>query len=209
MLFRSPSQKRQERIRRSLFARVAAGGATILLSAGVAAAPGVKILVSLAVVLTAAAGGGVWLYNHEGKPSHQPPMVHVQARDKTTASTPALPAAEAIEPLAEAKRQRRAPASGPAVTRKLQEETAFLGRINRALLTGAAPEALALLDEYDRRFPGGALREEVQATRIIARCQLHERAALDAARRFFDQHPTSPLSPRVRTSCKLAEPPGR
>ena len=64
--------------------------------------------------------------------------------------------------------------------------------------------AQALLDEYDRRFPAGVLREEMQATRAIARCAATPGpVAQEAARQFLMQHPASPLAARVAGSCNL------
>jgi hypothetical protein len=48
------------------------------------------------------------------------------------------------------------------------------------------------------------LREEVVATRVIARCQIGlepDAASRRAADKFLRKHPTSPLASRVRSSC--------
>jgi hypothetical protein len=48
------------------------------------------------------------------------------------------------------------------------------------------------------------LREEVLATRVIARCQLGpapDKVARRGASAFLARHAASPLAPRVRSSC--------
>jgi hypothetical protein len=89
-----------------------------------------------------------------------------------------------------------------APTNRLAEEMALLTASNAELRRGDARRALWLLDGYDRRYPSGALREEVLATRLIARCQLGaDQAAHRAADAFLAHHSASLLAPRVRRSC--------
>src|SRR5262249_52457515 len=86
----------------------------------------------------------------------------------------------------------------------LAEETALLASANAQLRAGDARRALSLLDDYDHRYPGGVLREEVLATRVIARCQIGlepDAASRRAADTFLRRHPTTPLASRVRSSC--------
>ena len=94
--------------------------------------------------------------------------------------------------------------AAPAPTNRLAEETALLAAANGELRRGDAHGALSLLDDYDRRYPSGVLREEVLATRVIARCQLGaapDKVARRGASAFLARHPSSPLAPRVRSSC--------
>jgi outer membrane protein assembly factor BamD (BamD/ComL family) len=94
------------------------------------------------------------------------------------------------------------PVAAPA--NRLAEETALLAASNAELRAGDARRALALLKDYDRRYPAGVLREEVLATRVIARCQIGQApdaASRRAAEAFLARHPASPLAPRVRSSC--------
>jgi hypothetical protein len=86
----------------------------------------------------------------------------------------------------------------------LAEEMALLASANAELRRGDARRALSLLDDYDHRYPSGVLREEVLATRVIARCQLGpapDKVARRGASAFLARHPASPLAPRVRSSC--------
>ena len=115
------------------------------------------------------------------------------------AAAPAEPARHA--PAHHAHVVARAP---EATTDRLAEETALLASSNAQLRAGDARRALSLLDDYDRRYPAGVLREEVLATRVIARCQIGlepDAAARRAANAFLTRHPASPLAPRVRSSC--------
>ena len=91
-----------------------------------------------------------------------------------------------------------------APTNRLAEETALLAASNAELRRGDARGALSLLDDADRRYPSGVLREEVLATRVIARCQMGDapdKAARRGASAFLARHPASPLATRVRSSC--------
>lgn len=82
----------------------------------------------------------------------------------------------------------------------------MLAEANRALRDGQPRRSLRLLGEYDRRFPAGVLRQEMTATRIIARCQVAADAgAQEAARAFLAQFPASPLASRVQSSCARAD----
>ncbi len=93
------------------------------------------------------------------------------------------------------------PPPAPAMPR-LAEEVALLGRAQAALRDGAAPRALALLDEHAARFPEGALRQERAATRVLALCAIGrpDEASVEA-RSFLASSPASPLAARVRASC--------
>jgi hypothetical protein len=231
------------RVRRALFAKIAAGGA-VLGAASTAAAdsgataagsgagatgaatsggaamstyaavatPLAKILIPLAVIVGGAAGGFVaWRAQHTLGPAPAPVV---------TPAAPALPApappiAPVVEPVPAPPAARPAPAPAHRVhvaappraeavapTNRLAEETALLAAANGELRRGDARRALSLLDDYDHRYPSGVLREEVLATRVIARCQLgSDRGARRAADAFLARHPASPLATRVRTSC--------
>jgi hypothetical protein len=221
------------RVRRALFAKIAAGGA-VLAAASTAAADGgavaggaaasgataaggastgtyaavasplAKILIPLAVIVGGGAGGAVaWRAQRAMTPAA------VVAPAPVRMAPPVEPVIEATTP---APAARPAPAhhvrvaapvhTEAAPTNRLAEETALLAASNAELRRGDARRALSLLDDYDRRYPSGVLREEVLATRVIARCQLgSDGAARRAADAFLARHPASPLAPRVRASC--------
>ena len=225
------------RVRRALFAKIAAGGA-VLAAASTAAADGgavaggaaasgataaggasagtyaavasplAKILIPLAVIVGGGAGGAVaW----RAQRAMAPAAIVAPAPAPVRMAPPVAPVIEATTPAPVA---RPAPAhhvrvatpghveAAVAPTNRLAEETALLAASNAELRRGDARGALSLLDDYDRRYPSGVLREEVVATRVIARCQLGiDKAARHGADAFLAKHPASPLAPRVRTSC--------
>jgi len=81
---------------------------------------------------------------------------------------------------------------------------ALLRGARAALRGGDARRALALLDEHDSRFAGGALAEECAAERVQVLCALgrvEEARALSS--RFVAAHPASPHAAAVRASCGI------
>jgi outer membrane protein assembly factor BamD (BamD/ComL family) len=79
------------------------------------------------------------------------------------------------------------------------DELAALDEARAAIRNGAARRALALLDDYDRRFPRPELGLEARIVRIEA---LVAAGDLDRAReladRFLAAHPSSPSAARIR-----------
>jgi hypothetical protein len=225
----NPTAAAQARARRAVAARIAAAGAAAAAvstsAAAVGAVPVLKIVLSAVLVVAGGVGGGVWWHvAHQAPEAARPVAALTAPRAAAATAAPSTVEAPAARPssaptspvrpasrthrttraLAHAKAARRSLAAPP-LGDSLREETALLAGANAALRAGDLPRGLALLDDYDRRFPGGALREETAATRIIARCQTGDAAASPAAHRFMEQHPRSPLSPRLRSSC-LTEP---
>lgn len=127
-----------------------------------------------------------------------------------------LPSPEASETLAlDAKKSRssakltRSPAPpkiesvAEAAPDQLQAETRDLRQAQRALRSGHPAEALTLLDQQDRRFPGGALAQERAAARVLALCLAGRTAEARLGAEHFEQKwPRSPLVARVQSSCK-------
>jgi hypothetical protein len=208
-----PTDVQRARVKRALFASVAAGvtATAVTTGAAVAAAPApiAKIVLSAVLVLSGV-GGGVWVgvrsARHTAKPVHAAASVHKVASAPTVVPMPPpeeRPAPPTETPVAVALPRRHvAPAHPAGAPGRLQDEIALLAEANAALRASDAPRALALLRDYDARFPHGMLREEVEASRIISHCQLTPGpAAAAAAAAFLDRHPASPLAPRVRSSC--------
>jgi hypothetical protein len=216
-----PTDVERARVKKALFVSVAAGitattastGAAVAAAAAPAAAttvaavtiPVAKLVLSAVLVLSGV-GGGVWWQAHRAnapaRAVHQtsPHVAGTVALVAPTIQPAPLETPEAPEAPALA-RHRHAAAPHVAASR-LQEEIALLGGVNAALRSDDAHTALDLLADYEARFPHGMLREEVQATRIIARCQLTPgRATTTAATMFLAAHPSSPLASRVRGSC--------
>jgi hypothetical protein len=237
------------RVRRALFAKIAAGGAVLTAASSAAADGGVsasgavassatasgavgtaagggvaaggtialaKILIPLAVIVGGGAGGFVaWRAQRALAPTAPVAPAPVVAPVVQPVPAPALappaptlaPAPEPAARIAPAHHARVAAPShidAPVPANRLAEETALLASANAELRSGDARRALSLLDDYDHRYPAGVLREEVLATRVIARCQLGPSAGKIARRgaaAFLARHPASPLAPRVRSSC--------
>jgi hypothetical protein len=219
------------RVRRALFAKIAAGGVvlgTSSVAAGSGAASGAaangaaagsaplgtfaavatplaKILIPLAVIVGGAVGGAVaW----RAQRTMAPTTVIMMPAPAAPAFAPVIEPTPAPAPAARPAVAHRAHVAAPAhveaappTTNRLAEETALLAAANGQLRAGDARRALSLLDDYDHRYPSGVLREEVLATRVIARCQLGDKAARHGADAFLARHPASPLATRVRSSC--------
>jgi hypothetical protein len=86
---------------------------------------------------------------------------------------------------------------------QLLAETTGLRELQRALRSGDAHGALALLDREDQQHRAGVLQEERAAARVLALCQLGEVALAHAeAARFERRWPRSALLARVRSACR-------
>ncbi|WP_434426222.1 hypothetical protein [Nannocystis pusilla] len=83
----------------------------------------------------------------------------------------------------------------------LAEELAIVRAVNDSLAGGGAEQALVRLDDYHRRFPAGALREEASALRAVALCAAGRADGASAAEAFLRAHPGSLSAERVRRSC--------
>jgi hypothetical protein len=199
-----PSDLQLRRAGQAVALRLGIGTAVLLTSATASGAVWSKVTVALLLVVVTGGGTSLWW-----RATHAPKAAATSiAPVAVTLPTPELaPVSPAIAPLASKRAHHatsRRPASSPAAAApsRLKEETDFIANANRRLDAGQKSEALALLDEYDRRFPKGLLREEAAATRTIARCQNGGgRAAAAGARQFMDEHPRSPLLPRVERAC--------
>jgi hypothetical protein len=223
------------RVRRALFAKIAAGGA-VLAAASTAAAdsgavagsatgattgaaagtyaavasPLAKILIPLAILVGGGAGGLVaWraqrAFMTTPAPAAAPIAPVIELIAPPSAPAPAPAATTPAPRAAPAHHVHAAPPPRADTTNRLAEETALLASANGELRKGDARRALALLDDYDHRYPSGVLREEVLATRVIARCELggtSDTAARRGAATFLARHPASPLASRVRSSCE-------
>lgn len=109
--------------------------------------------------------------------------------------------------------QRRAPTQGPRGAPEpaapaveadaLPLEMALLQRARAHLQQRESAEALAVLEEHERRFPASGLVEERRALRIMALCSAPGRS--DAARlardAFLGEYPRTTYAERVRAAC--------
>jgi len=118
------------------------------------------------------------------------------ARREIPARAAALPS-EAAAP--EVARAVDVPSPPPPVGEDLtRREVAHLAEVRRALATDPA-QALRMAEEGHARFPAGFMREEREASAVIALFRL--RRALEASRRadaFLARYPGGPFSDRIR-----------
>jgi len=120
----------------------------------------------------------------------------------TVTAPPSIPAAPVVAaPVA------AGPTSTGAAAAEL-EESALVGSIDAALRHGDAEGALQLAADHQRRFPQGALSEEREGARVVARCMsARSPGASDAAATFLSQHPRSPMRARIVATCGGASEP--
>jgi len=207
----------------------AMGGGT---AAAIVTSLGAKILVSVAIVSAVGAGTATYVKHEAAKravPTVSAAAPVTPSRSMETASEaapvrpaapvvaappvappPALPAApEPVAPVAAAPVTAPAitpPAAAP-TTSPLDAEVALLQEAHSALRANDGDRALRVAAEHGRRFPGGQLGEEFEATRVFALCELGRvDEARDGASRFLREHPRSPLAPRVANACEANAP---
>jgi hypothetical protein len=103
---------------------------------------------------------------------------------------PTAPAAPHARPRATAPREHPS---------ALGEQVSALDSARRALASGDAAAAIHQLDDYEARFPEGALFEEAEVLRVEALVAEGDHAAAErAGQRFLAAHPNSPHAARVR-----------
>ena len=84
----------------------------------------------------------------------------------------------------------------------MTEEIVLVRAIHSALAERNFARAVALADEYGRRFPQGVLSLEVEGLRVVAQCQAAPSSAARAlASDFAARHPRAPMVDRVRAAC--------
>ncbi|HEX6242691.1 MAG TPA: hypothetical protein VFZ61_17380 [Polyangiales bacterium] len=110
----------------------------------------------------------------------------------------AAPARAPVEPPS-IPRDERARAKPAPVPDRLAQEVALLSRATSDLRAGHAARALKALDEHQRRFPAGALREDRRAARGQALCLLGRAAEARSELALLPQG--SPAAARVSQVC--------
>lgn len=118
-------------------------------------------------------------------PAAPPVALPVPSASASASAAPALDGARFVP--------ARAAASG------LAEEVALLSRAETELHAGRFAKALRLLDDYERRFPKGALLQEDVAARVQALCGLGQVPAAKAQLKRLS--PGSPHARRARAAC--------
>lgn len=213
-------------------ATVTAKAATATAVATGVAAPSAAIAtgkIAAVIAVVAAVGGGttaVVHYANRTAPTAPVPTAITAPAVTHASPPPAVPRSPLATASPEAKAAPVAPSSTPAdvprapappsvpsapaipsappvaTAASLDAEIALVRDARAALRGGDAARALALLEEHDRRFPGGALTEDCAAERVYALCAMGQvDAARGAAARFLADHPYSPHAASVRASC--------
>jgi TolA-binding protein len=151
----------------------------------------------LAVGITLA--GVVWFAAQPARPSAATvPQPAVERRAPAALPEAPSPAASASPP------PSPAPSPEPRATEAVQDsslalEIARIDAIRRLLTSDRVQAASAALQDYQRDFPSGVLRQEADVLSIEAVQRAGDRRrARQLASRFLAQHPDSPHSARVR-----------
>ncbi len=213
----NPSRADTERVGRALMARAGALGATAA-TASKAAALGSSLALKLAAssaLLGIAVATGVWLQSPKASPQH--PSAPVPAVHQAPAAPLAGPETKERQGDALLPEAATAASLAPAVPAQakakqasslnLEAEAKLLAEAQRALGAGHTSDALSLLSEYDRRFPGGVLRLEADAARVLALCRAGRKTEGEiATRRFLQRYPGSPQATRVEQACRGEAP---
>lgn len=152
------------------------------------------------------------------EPVAPPPVVVDEPRDEVPVEVePIAPEPQATKkPVKRVKRSTEKPlpepvAQIPVITApsapekptpdELEAETQGLREVQLALRAKDPQRALSLLDRQDVRFAQGQLRQEREATRVLALCATDAAAGSSAYQRFLAAHPGSPLLARLKGAC--------
>ncbi len=141
---------------------------------------------------------------HAAAPATAPEIVATAAPVAVPADVPVevpadVPSSDAPRARSNDARTRSSPRAHSSALGALGEQVSALDSARRALAAGDAASAVRQLDDYEARFPGGALVEEAEVLRVEALLAEGDRAS--AARvgdRFLSAHPNSPHAARVR-----------
>ena len=146
----------------------------------------------------------------EDGPSVQPaPAVNASATESAARSFPTAPMPSlAAQPASSALASQRpesaamplaAGCAHPLRQRLCKSRPPLVDAARDAVAWGAADKALALLRQYQDKFPGGVFRPEAAALKIEALARLGRGAEVHAlANRFVAEYGDGPLTDRVR-----------
>jgi hypothetical protein len=180
-----------------------------------AAIPGWISAVALSLGVAAAAGGAGYYFGFRAGAASVVPERIVEVRLQPSAPPSELPAP--VTPASAAPQASPSVARNPPPVRipppnvatvpsaadaALGEETRLVARVERALRDGNPRLALGLLGELDRTNPGGQLREERDAARVLGRCALATESTPEVAQEFAKRYPGSAYLPRITEACE-------
>jgi len=229
--FDDPSPEDAQRVRRAVLTRVGAIGVTAaVVTAGSTQAKAASIM-SIAAKLTAAlavTAGGVaatWSYvNHQHEVAVSAPAPAKAKPAAQVADPAAAPAAAApaiispedvkLEEETPAPKSRVLPRTQKSVKEEakveptpadLEAEMKLIRGADAALRAGRASEALSLLAQHQAEHPHASLAHEREGLRAIANCQMGAPGSTAVAERFIEHSPHSPLAPRLKSACRIAD----
>jgi hypothetical protein len=218
-----PTPLQRRRLRRSLYARLAAGTAAVAVVGLSTWGAYAKLGLAVVALVSAVAGASLWLSSPNARSGEAPPAT---GRERSFLLDRGAPAQEDAEPAAAFTRPPEASVDvGPAPeqakshsveplrpaaraprssheTNPLEEEVRLLSAARKALGKGSPAQALTYLQTYDRVVRAGVLAEERAVTGILVSCALGSvDQARQQARRFRARFPGSALASRVDRSC--------
>ncbi|HLV67109.1 MAG TPA: hypothetical protein VKY73_14915 [Polyangiaceae bacterium] len=203
-----PTTADRERIREALRARLGSEGAfEPEAPAPPAAAPAASGIgaakIATAVIVGLAIGGGLLGQALRAEPAESAAPSASAPVGVTAPKAPVVPSEASPSPPAPAL---ASPPAGvieePAPRRSsdhLAEEVAILSRAQAELHAGRFADALRILGEHERRFPGGTLTPERRAAKVGALCGLGRVAEADAE--LARLSPGSLHAERARAAC--------
>lgn len=197
-----PSAEAKARMASAIAARVAAAPAPA--PAAMTLAPVIKVVIG--VVFIAAVGAAILWASARAPGSLAPVPEPVRSAPAPSSAAPTaviptstVPVIAAPSPSVEPRRDPPAPRPARST---LEAEVAQLERVRKALSSGDAPQALALLEQYTRTFPRGVLREESAGLGVQALCRAGRGdEAIRAARALIASSPGSLAKAAIRSSC--------
>jgi hypothetical protein len=211
----APDAEARARIRAAVAAGLATGPVLPVVAA-TRGARGIKWWLLSALGAAVVVGVVAWLWSPGAAPAPTASVEKVSPSavvlEAAPAAAPAVlpqssPAPEAsanlmpVSPVSSASSKARAP-KGQAPAAEQADELALVSSMQLALRSGNASQVLALAGEHAQRFPRGALVQEREGARAIARCQLAEPAKRgDILSAFERAYSGSPYAARVRAAC--------
>jgi hypothetical protein len=205
-----PTDADRERVLVAVMPKLGVGaGAELDVSAHATTAAKATLVKSSAVLVgLGVAGVGLFLaLRPEPAPAPRAPDVAPQIVPVSPAprSEPATLPEAAPEPAPADKRAIVTPRPADGRSDNLAQEVAILSRAGTELHGGRAQAALAVLDEHQRKFPGGVLAQERMAARVQALCTLgRTKEAQAELARLTRLSPNSPHEARARKACGAA-----
>jgi hypothetical protein len=99
------------------------------------------------------------------------------------------------------------PAPSTAAASTFAEEFRLMKAAKQALDAGKLHLVQVWLEEHARLYPQGVFQSERQALEVLLDCRRGPRSGSAAARRYVNQHPSSPFIDRIARACQLEDAP--